>query len=638
MDGCLLPLRDKPIPIIADELVDPKFGTGCVKVTPAHDPADYQMAQRHDLPFTVVIAADGTMTAEAGEDLVGLDRMEARKAVVEELEELGLLLKVEDYVHNVGYSERSHVPIEPYLSEQWFLRYPSVPQSTEAVEKKGIEFHPERWSKTYTHWMDNLKDWCISRQLWWGHRIPVWYHKKTGEAYCALEAPADAQNWQQDPDVLDTWFSSWLWPFATMGWPEKTDTLKKFYPTTDLVTGPDIIFFWVARMIMAGYEFMGEKPFKNVYFTGIIRDKQGRKMSKSLGNSPDPLDLIAKFGADALRFGVMRSAPLGQDVLFDDQQVELGRNFCNKLWNACRYRQFQGGEAEGEVNPQLLTSDDKWILLKLDQAIREVTESLAQYKFNEAAQILYRFFWSEYCDWYLEATKVVSYGDDAARKANTLAVIDFVLSHTLRLFHPFLPFITEELWHGLGYNKELPEDQGGKTIMYAHWPKPLDQDFCEHYGLKESDGKFIEERNGLVVQGRDLRRFGNIQAGKKVKFIFKPSGELSAHDLEAIKLQLNAEALEINLAYEPRKGTPSTRLPLGELFLPLEGLIDVEAEKARLTKEIVKTQAEIVKVEQKLNNKAFVERVPASVLEEHKKRLVDWQSKHEQLKNALEAL
>jgi valyl-tRNA synthetase len=634
----VLPLRNKLIPIICDELVDPKFGTGCVKVTPAHDPADYQMSQRHRLPITVVIAPDGTMSAEAGPEFAGLDRMEARKKVVEKLEAQELLLKVEDYVHNVGHSERSGVPIEPYLSEQWFLKYPSAAQSTEAVVKGEIAFHPERWSKTYTHWMENIKDWCISRQLWWGHRIPVWYKKGTGEIFCGLEAPKDIENWTQDPDVLDTWFSSWLWPFATMGWPDKTDTLKKFYPTTDLVTGPDIIFFWVARMIMAGYEFMGEKPFSNVYFTGIIRDKQGRKMSKSLGNSPDPLDLIAKFGADALRFGVMRSAPLGQDVLFDEQQVELGRNFCNKLWNACRYRQMLGGEVEGEINPALLTSDDKWILLRLDVAITEVTDALNQYKFNEAAQILYRFFWSEYCDWYLEATKAVSYGDNAAQKTNTLAVIDFILSNTLRLFHPFLPFITEELWHGLGYHNDMPEAQGGKTIMHAPWPKPLGKDFCEAYNLKESDAQFMEQRNGLVVQGRDLRRFGNIQAGKKVKFILKPAGVLADHDIAAMKILLNAETLELNAAYAPKKGTPNTQSPLGELFLPLDGLIDVDAEKARLTKELAKVQSEIDKVQQKLANPAFVQKVPASVLDEHKKRLADWQSKFEQHKNALESL
>ncbi len=634
----LLPLRNKQIPIIADEAVDPKFGTGCVKVTPAHDLADYEMALRHNLPFTTVIAPDGTMTAEAGEDFAGLDRMEARKAVVEEMEEASLMLKIEDYVHNVGYSERSHVPIEPYLSEQWFLKYPSVPASARVVESGEMKFYPERWAKTYLHWMHNIKDWCISRQIWWGHRVPVWYHKQSGEVYCDVEPPKDVANWTQDSDVLDTWFSSWLWPFATMGWPEQTDTLKKFYPTTDLVTAPEIIFFWVARMIMAGFEYKGEKPFHNVYFTGTVRDKQGRKMSKSLGNSPDPLDLIAKYGADALRFGVMRSAPLGQDVLYDEQQVELARNFCNKLWNACRFRQMQSGESEGEINPQLLTNDDKWILLKLDQAIRELSDALAEYKFNEAAQVLYRFFWSENCDWYLESCKPVFYGTDPARKANTLAVIDFVLSNTLRLFHPFLPFITEELWQGMGFNQELPEGQGGKTIMFAHWPKPFNQDFRDFYGLDDCYLKYVEDRNALITEGRNLRQFANIPASKKVRYVFVPTNDLPDHDLAVMKLLLNAEALDVKAEYEPPKGTPVKHSEMGNLYLPLEGLIDVAAEKTRLTKEIAKVKAEIEKVEAKLANPAFVQKVPATVLEEHKQRLLDWQTRHNQLQASFGAL
>jgi valyl-tRNA synthetase len=655
---CQLPLQNKAIPIIADELVDPKFGTGCVKVTPAHDPADYAMATRHALPITVVIGPDGRMTGEAGGGFTGLDRAEARKAVVEHLEKLGLILKIEDYVHNVGHSQRSGVPIEPYLSEQWFLKYPSVEPSTKAVEEGRMTFHPERWSKTYSHWMQNLRDWCISRQLWWGHRVPVWYRKSeaqrpkaelaAADIYCAVEPPADPENWEQDPDVLDTWFSSWLWPFATMGWPEQTPTLKKFYPTTDLVTGPDIIFFWVARMIMAGYEFMGDLPFRNVYFTGIIRDKLGRKMSKSLGNSPDPLELIAKYGADALRFGTMRSAPLGQDVLFDDKDVELGRNFCNKLWNACRFRQMQGGDVQAEIDPRLLTSDDKWILLKLDQAMREITTAFEGYRFNEATQTLYRFFWSEYCDWYVEASKAVlstqhvaGGADDpqrASRRANTLAVIDFVLSHTLRLFHPFLPFITEELWHGMSYHEDMPENQGGSTIMFAPWPKPLDEDFRGHYGLDACYLDMVNAKYELVTQGRNLRREGNIPSSKKVKFVFKPAQPLLPHEAEVLRLLLNAEALEIDADYLPKKGTPAVHSDLGDLFLPLEGLIDVAAEKARHVKELEKIESEITKAEQKLNNPSFSSKAPPQVLQQHQQRLAEWQAKRDRIRKALESL
>ena len=634
----LLPLRAKEIPIIADDLVDPKFGTGCVKVTPSHDPADYEMAVRHNLPFPVVIAPDGRMTPEAGDAFAGLDRFEARKLVVEKLTESGLLLKTEDYVHNVGYSERSNVPIEPYLSEQWFLKYPQVEKSTEAVEKGEIQFFPERWTKTYSHWMRNLKDWCISRQLWWGHRLPVWYHKQTAEVYCGEEAPRDGENWEQDPDVLDTWFSSWLWPFATMGWPEKTPALNRFYPTTALVTGPDIIFFWVARMIVAGYEFMGEKPFGHVYFTGIIRDKQGRKMSKSLGNSPDPLDLIAKYGADALRFGIIRSAPLGQDLLFDEQHIELGRNFCNKLWNACRFRQMQGGEVQGEIEPSRMSSDDKWIMLRLDTAIREISESLDQYKFSEAANTLYRFFWSEFCDWYLEASKAALYGTNEVRKTTTLAVLDFVLSHTLRLFHPFLPFITEALWHGMGYQEDMPEEQGGRTIMFAPWPKPFDFKFKDFYALDDCYLERAEAKFEVVTQGRNLRREFNIPSSKKVKFILKPVDPLSPNDQAVLKLLLNAEELDVDPNFQPPKGMPVVHVKLGELFMQKEGNVDDVAEKARITKELEKARGEVEKVQQKLNNPSFVQKVPPNVLLEHQKRLADWQAKVEQLQRALESL
>jgi valyl-tRNA synthetase len=526
-----------------------------------------------------------------------------------------------------------------------------------------MQFHPQRWAKVYDHWLTNIQDWCISRQLWWGHQIPVWY--RGSEVYCGLEAPK-GEGWTQDPDVLDTWFSSWLWPFATMGWPENTETLKKFYPTTDLVTGPDIIFFWVARMIMAGYEYMGDLPFQNVYFTGIIRDKQGRKMSKTLGNSPDPLVLIAQYGADALRFGTMRSAPLGQDVLFDEKDVELGRNFCNKLWNACRFRQMQGQsaagvppadqtssgesqnfrqdagstfETEAEINPSLLTSDDRWILLRLDQAIKEVSEALSTYNFATAVQALYRFFWSEYCDWYVEASKAAFFGSDAKLKANKLAVIDFVLGNTLRLFHPFLPFITEELWHGMGFSKEMPENQGGKTIMFAPWPKPFTAEEMEYFGLDDTADKLANAKYELVGLGRNLRRELKLDPAKKLKFILKPAGDLAAAEIEVIKLLLNAESVEVVAKdWAPAKGTPSASNALGEIFLPLAGVIDLDAEKTRLTKEKEKIAGEIVKVEQKLANPNFAQKVPAKVLEEHKQRLADWQAKLAQVQASLDAL
>ncbi|MBM3851282.1 MAG: valine--tRNA ligase [Verrucomicrobia bacterium] len=643
-----VPKEQRVIPIIADEHVAFDFGTGVLKVTPAHDKADFEIGLRHKLPVIDVLTPDGKLTAEAGAELAGLDRFVGRKKSAELLEAAGALDKAEPYTNNVGFSERADVPIEPRLSEQWFLKYPSVEASRNCVAQPGSEapapmrFFPDRWAKVYDHWMGGIQDWCISRQLWWGHRIPVWY--RGAEVYCGLEAPA-GDGWTQDPDVLDTWFSSWLWPFATMGWVDDKDadaknaTLKAFYPTTDLVTGPDIIFFWVARMIMAGYEWMGDLPFRNVYFTGIIRDKQGRKMSKSLGNSPDPLDLIAKYGADALRFGVMRAAPLGQDVLFDEQSVELGRNFCNKLWNACRFRQMIGGtetQTEGEINPALLTSDDRWILLRLDQAIREVTGAFAEYKFSDATATLYRFFWNEYCDWYVEASKAVIYGADEALKVNKVAVIDFVLGQLLRLFHPFLPFITEELWHGMGFAQDLPENQGGRTLMFAAWPKPLSAEEEEYFGLDDTADALAQAKYDLVGLGRGLRRDCKIDPAKKIRFIVRPAGTMSASDVEVLKLLLNAEALEVvDASWTPERGTPVAANALGELFLPLAGLIDFAAERSRLTKELERAKGEVAKVQEKLANPAFAAKVPAKVLEEHQARLQDWQAKEAQLAASL---
>ena len=630
-----LPVENQAhLPIVADEHIDIEFGTGVLKVTPAHDKVDFDIGQRNGVDVIEVISADGKMNELAGVELSGMDRFEARKSASAKLDELGVLTKVEDYNNNVGFSERADVPIEPRLSKQWFLKYPSQDEARNCVSNGAMKFYPERWSKTYDYWMGGLQDWCISRQLWWGHRIPVWYRGED-EVYCGLDTPK-GDGWIQDSDVLDTWCSSWLWPFATMGWPDETQTLKKFYPTTDLVTGPDIIFFWVARMIMAGYEWKGDLPFRNVYFTGIIRDKKGRKMSKSLGNSPDPLELISKYGADALRFGTMRSAPLGQDVLFDEKDVELGRNFCNKLWNACRFRQMQGGATEDEIRPELLTSDDRWILLRLGQAIDEVTAAFQAYRFTDATATLYRFFWSEYCDWYIESCKAVFFGEDQERKKNVLAVVDFVMGNMLRLFHPFIPFITEELWHGLGFSNDMPHDQGGSTIMTARWPKRLDKNFIELYGLDDSIDRLIDAKHELVTQGRNLRAVYNIPFNKKVIYYLNPSGQLDELEVAVIKVLLNAES--ISNGNDLPKGTPRISSVLGDLYLPLEGLIDFEAEKSRLTKEVNKIEKEIEKVQVKLENTNFTERAPIEVLDEQRARLEEWKTKQVQLTDALISL
>ncbi len=647
-----LPLENQaPLPIVGDDAIDISFGTGVLKVTPAHDKTDYEIGLRHQLPVVDVLHPNGKMNALAGRDLDGLDRFEARKKAAELLETAGAMVKTEPYQNNIGFSERGGVPIEPRLSLQWFLKYPRQKEARDVVLDAQMRFFPDRWAKVYDHWMGNLQDWCISRQLWWGHRIPVWYRNEkeqgTGrkeEVYCGELPPPDPENWTQDSDVVDTWFSSWLWPFATMGWTgdketdAKNETLAAFYPTTDLVTAPDIIFFWVARMIMAGFEYMGEMPFRNVYFTGIIRDKQGRKMSKSLGNSPDPLDLIGKFGADALRFGVMRSAPLGQDILFDEKNVELGRNFCTKLWNAARFRQMQGGEREGEIRGALLTSDDKWILLRLDAAIREVSLALDEYRFSDATQSLYRFFWSEYCDWYLEASKAVLNSADELRKANTRAVMDFVLAHTLRMFHPFLPFITEELWQGMGFQEDLPPRQGGDTIMFARWPDALDENFKTHYGLAESDAGFVADKQEVVSAGRALRRDFNLASNLRVRFVLQPSVPIAPHESEVMRILLNAETLELKDAFAPPKGTPSALTPLGQLFLPLEGLIDPAAERERLAREISKVEQEVAKVRAKLSSENFVKGAPDAVIAEHRQREADWNEKLSHLKKMLESL
>jgi valyl-tRNA synthetase len=650
------PLVPAEIPIVADDVIDPEFGTGILKVTPAHDKVDFDIGQRHGLPVIDVLHPDGKINCPALPELDGLDRFEARKRAGELLAERGLLGKEEPHENSVGFSERAGVPIEPRLSEQWFLRYPKTEEALAVVRDHLIRFFPSHWEKVYEQWLTNIQDWCISRQVWWGHRIPAWYGPD-GEIRVQIESPGEG--WKQDDDTLDTWFSSWLWAYETMD----AETREKFYPTSVLVTAPDIIFFWVARMIIAGLEFRPGKSertedniaFRDVYFTGLIRDNKGRKMSKSLGNSPDPLDLMAKYGADGLRFGLMRIAPSGQDIRFDEKQIEEGRNFATKLWNAARLRQMHGGQTEAELNPALLTTDDKWILLRLNAAIEEVSRALDDYNFSQAAQRLYDFFWGEFCDWYLEASKA-SLGSPMAlptngdaghvpphspQKVNTLAVIDFVLAHTLRLFHPFLPFITEELWHALGFNADLPEGQGGRTIMFARWPQPLGDDFKAHYGLTASDDEFVTAKQSLVLAGRKLRSDYNVASNKRVRFILSRSGDdddVAESELKVLQQLLNASALETPADYSARQGTPSSVTPFGVLYMPLEGLVDKAAEAERLDKEIAKVQAEIETVRRKLTNAAFVNGAPATVVEEHRKREAGFATRLTQLQQLRDAL
>ncbi len=648
------PFPRAKIPVVADEHIDPEFGTGVLKVTPAHDKADFEIGMKHGLEIIDVFNPDGTLNAHAGEEFEGMDRMDAREKAAEKLQEMGLLDRAEPYENNVGFSERADVPIEPRISMQWFLKYPQVETSTAAVRDRDIRFVPDRWSKTYLHWMENIQDWCISRQLWWGHRIPVWYRKENAEElqnaesldaesagddlYVGIDPPSDPENWVQDEDVVDTWFSSWLWPFATMD----DATLAKFYPTTDLVTGPDIIFFWVARMIMAGYEFKGEKPFSNVFFTSIIRDKKGEKMSKSKGNSPDPLDLIATYGADALRFSIMRISPVGTDVRFvenkkkghkdelgDCPQVEEGRNFANKLWNAARYRQMQTGEPAVSLDVESLSIYDIDILAKLDALAKNLDRAHEDYRFNECTQQLYDFFWSEYCDWYLESIKS-HFGDNAdpTRKATTLKVIDTVLERFLGVLHPYMPHITEELWEKLGFAKE------GELLMLDQYP--TEDTLAE---IDDDTIKTARERVNAIyeatTQARNLKAEYNLAAKKNVKLVLISDNDWINGETETLRQLAGAEEILCGEEYLPAAQTPSLLSAVGKIYMPLEGLVDVDAEKKRLEKELAKIDAELKKVSAKLADTNFTERAPKDVVDENKRRKDDFKNRREQLAEML---
>lgn len=654
------PFPEAEIPVVADEHVDIEFGTGALKITPAHDKADFEIGVKNDLEIIDVLHADGRINCPDCPDLDGLDRFVARKKAAAKLEEMGLLLSVEEYENNVGFSERAGVPIEPRISMQWFLKYPQVEQAAEAVASGEIAFRPARWQKTYAHWMDNLQDWCISRQLWWGHQIPVWYRKdkldalkgakalgmqdfEAGDIHVGIEPPSDAAQWVRDEDVMDTWFSSWLWPFATMaGVGEKSALLKKFYPTTDLVTGPDIIFFWVARMIMAGFNFEDELPFKNVYFTTIVRDMKGRKMSKSLGNSPDPIELMDKYGADGLRFGLLRIAPVGSDVRFDESQVQEGRNFANKLYNACRFRQMagelelpDGDEADDDEEFEVVGTARCFhidIMAKLDELTADLERIYAEYRFGEIAQRLYEFLWSDFCDKFLEAVKG-DFRDSATAEARavTVTVFDTVMSRYLQLLHPYMPHVTEELSARMRFVEE------GEFLMDAELPEEpiLAGLTAAEISVEKGKAAAIYETAGRL---RNLKAEYKVASRRDVNFVAKGYPDWLEGEKDVLALLAGAGEIRLDPSFQAPKGTPASLTDVGEIAMPLEGLIDVEAEKIRISKEIERIGMEESKSKGKLGNASFVERAPAAVVEQEKKRLEEWGSKLGQLKEMLAAL
>src|SRR5881275_1395230 len=634
------PLAREKIPIITDEAIDPEFGTGVLKVTPAHDALDFEVTQRHGLPVVDVLYPDGRINCPAVPELDGLDRFEARQKAAELLKARGALVKSEPYENNVGFSDRSGVPIEPRLSEQWFLRYPKTKEALAVVRDHLIRFFPVHWEKVYAQWLENIRDWCISRQVWWGHRIPAWYRKfqpsnskskTSGEIYVGVEAPPDPENWIQDEDTLDTWFSSWLWAYETMD----DETRKKFYPTSVLVTAPDIIFFWVARMIIAGLEFKPGKtekiedniPFHHVFFTGLIRDKLGRKMSKSLGNSPDPLELIDKYGADGLRFGVMRIAPTGQDIRFDEKQIEEGRNFATKLWNVARFRQMHGpSDVAPKIDKEAVSIYALELLARLNETIDAIEAAYREYQFNTVAQRLYDFVWSDYCDWFVEAAKTEIFGSDEAQKKSVLAVMDFVLSAILRLLHPFMPYITEELWSLLDFGKT--------SIQFALPPEKIRLD-----DVPELTGKrrLVSALYQTIQAGRNLRAESKLPSNRKIRFILRTDEKLISSQISTLTRLLNAEEVELDPKYQSPAGNPVAVTPLGEIFLTVAAA-DRAGERQRLDKEITRIEVEMRAVEEKLGNKSFVDRAPAAIVEEHRQRLKGFSVQLEKLKYAREGL
>ncbi|USK32789.1 valine--tRNA ligase [Bacillus sp. F19] len=619
----ILPIVGREIPIVGDDYVDMEFGSGAVKITPAHDPNDFEIGNRHDLERVLVMNEDGTMNANAGK-YNGLDRFECRRQIVKDLQGMDVLFKIEEHLHSVGHSERSGAVVEPYLSTQWFVKM--QPLADAAIELQGkeekVNFVPNRFENTYMRWMENIRDWCISRQLWWGHRIPAWYNKETGEVHVDHSPPADLENWEQDTDVLDTWFSSALWPFSTMGWPD-TESIdyQRFYPTDVLVTGYDIIFFWVSRMIFQGLEFTGQRPFKDVLIHGLVRDEQGRKMSKSLGNGVDPMEVIEKYGADSLRYFLSTGSSPGQDLRFSYEKVEATWNFANKIWNASRFAlmnmdglKYEEIDISGEKSVA-----DKWILTRLNETIEHVTKLADKYEFGEVGRLLYNFIWDDFCDWYIEMAKLPLYGENEEAKKTTRSILAYVLDNTMRLLHPFMPFITEEIW------QNLPHD--GESITIAKWPE-VNASLTDEKAA--ADMKLLVE---VIRSVRNVRAEVNTPMSKQIPMLIKAKNADVGQQLDDNRAYIerfcNTSSLSISTDAESGEKAMTFVVTGAELIFPLEGLINIDEEISRLQKELDKLNKEVERVQKKLSNEGFVKKAPEKVIEEERAKESDYVEKRE---------
>lgn len=621
----ILPIVERKIPIFADDYVDPFFGTGAVKVTPAHDPNDFEMGQRHNLEQIVILNSNATMAENTGK-YQGLDRYACRKALLQDLEAIGALVKIEEHNHAVGQCQRCSTIVEPMVSKQWFVKMESLAQpAIAAVETEKIKFVPERFTKIYLNWLDGIRDWCISRQIWWGHRIPAWYCE-CGETIVARDSvnscpKCGSANVKQDEDVLDTWFSSALWPFSTMGWPEQTPELKQFYPTSVLVTGYDIIFFWVARMIMMGLEFQQEIPFKHVFIHGLVRDSQGRKMSKSLGNGIDPLEVVEKYGADTLRFMLITGNTPGNDMRFYWERVESTRNFANKLWNASRFVLMNLTDYDENFDPQAsdYTLADKWILSRYNQTVSDVTRNLERFELGEAGRAIYEFIWNEFCDWYIELSKARLYNKEDNRARQTAqSVLCYVLENTLKLLHPFMPFITEEIW------QHIPHE--GDSIIVASWP-------VEQTTLTDKKAELNMEIVMETIKAiRNMRAEVNVAPGRKSEAILQLASaelvELFELNASYVKTLAAVEPLNVSLTTPEKPENAMAAVVSGvEIYMPLKGLIDVDKETARLNKELLTLDKELARVSGKLSNEGFVAKAPPDVIEKEKAKQQEFEEK-----------